>query len=63
LRLTPGNLGVVEAGLTALLAAYGVPAREALAAALLYRAVSFWAFQPVGWACWAAVTLHGRQKP
>ncbi|WP_307795029.1 lysylphosphatidylglycerol synthase transmembrane domain-containing protein [Actinacidiphila acididurans] len=62
LRLTPGNLGVVEAGLAALLAAYGVPAHQALAATLLYRAVSFWAVQPVGWACCAAVTLRGRRR-
>ncbi|MCL2733355.1 MAG: flippase-like domain-containing protein [Actinomycetia bacterium] len=62
LRLTPGNLGLFEAGLAALLAAYGVPARQALAAALLYRALSFWAVQPIGWACCATVTLHGRRE-
>lgn len=62
LRLTPGNLGVLEVGLAALLAAYGLPARQALAAALLYRALSFWALQPPGWVCWVAVTLHGRRR-
>lgn len=62
LRLTPGNLGVLEVGLAALLAAYGVPASQALAAALLYRALSFWAVQPPGWVCWGVVTLHGRQR-
>ncbi|MBY8876271.1 lysylphosphatidylglycerol synthase transmembrane domain-containing protein [Actinacidiphila acidipaludis] len=61
LRLTPGNIGVVEAGLAALLAAYGVPSSQALAGALLYRAVSYWAVQPIGWCCCAAVTLRGRR--
>ncbi|MEU0135819.1 lysylphosphatidylglycerol synthase transmembrane domain-containing protein [Streptomyces sp. NPDC006296] len=62
LRLTPGNIGVIEAGMAALLSAYGVPAHQALAAALLYRAVSYWAVQPIGWCCCAVVSLHGRHR-
>ncbi|MFU2342663.1 lysylphosphatidylglycerol synthase transmembrane domain-containing protein [Streptomyces albidoflavus] len=63
LRLTPGNIGVVEAGLAVLLSAYGVPSSEALAAALLYRAVNYWAVQPIGWCCCAVMTLRGRRGP
>ncbi|MFF9760176.1 MULTISPECIES: lysylphosphatidylglycerol synthase transmembrane domain-containing protein [Streptomyces] len=62
LRLTPGNIGVVEAGLAALLSAYGVPPGQALAAALLYRTVSYWAVLPIGWCCCAVVSLHGRRR-
>ncbi len=62
LRLTPGNIGVVEAGLAALLSAYGVPPSQALAAALLYRVVSYWAVQPIGWCCYAVMSLHGRHR-
>lgn len=62
LRLTPGNIGVVEAGLAALLSAYGVPPRQALAAALLYRAVSYWAVLPIGWCCCAVLSLRGGHR-
>ncbi|MFJ4989489.1 YbhN family protein [Streptomyces sp. NPDC088732] len=58
LRLTPGSLGVVEAGLSALLVACGLAPGSAIAVTLLYRAVSFWAVQPVGWAAWCAVTAR-----
>jgi uncharacterized protein (TIRG00374 family) len=61
LRLTPGNVGLLEAELAGLLTAYGLPAREALASALLHRAVSYWAVQPVGWVCWTVTTLRGRR--
>jgi uncharacterized membrane protein YbhN (UPF0104 family) len=60
LPVTPGGLGVVEASLTALLAAYGMPVAAALAVTLLYRAVSFWALQPVGWGTWAGLELAAR---
>ncbi|MFE7172375.1 YbhN family protein [Streptomyces sp. NPDC057616] len=60
LRLTPGSLGVVETSMSALLVLYGLPSASAIAATLLYRAVSFWAVQPIGWACWLAVTLQER---
>ena len=60
LPVTPGGLGVVEASLTALLAAYGMPVAAALAVTLLYRAVSFWALQPVGWGAWAGLELASR---
>jgi hypothetical protein len=58
--VTPGGLGVVEASLTALLAAYGMPVATALATTLVYRAVSFWALQPIGWGTWAGIELASR---
>ncbi|GAA3500824.1 hypothetical protein GCM10019016_079310 [Streptomyces prasinosporus] len=58
LRLTPGSLGIAEASLSTLLVVQGIPADQAIAAALLYRVVSFWAAQPVGWGCWLRLTLH-----
>jgi uncharacterized protein (TIRG00374 family) len=45
---TPGGLGFVEAGLTGTLTLAGVPARDALAATLLYRLVSYWLPLPAG---------------
>jgi uncharacterized membrane protein YbhN (UPF0104 family) len=47
--LSPGGLGLFEGGVTATLAAYGVPATSALGAVLLYRLVSYWALTAVGW--------------
>ncbi|MFJ9566138.1 YbhN family protein [Streptomyces fuscichromogenes] len=58
LRLTPGNLGIAEAALSALLVAYGLPTGQAIAATFLYRVVSFWALQPIGWTCWIALILE-----
>jgi uncharacterized protein (TIRG00374 family) len=45
---TPGGLGFVEAGLVGTLTLAGVPARNALAATLLYRIVSYWLPLPAG---------------
>lgn len=39
---TPGGLGGFEAGLAAALVAYGIDKSTALAAALLYRLISYW---------------------
>ncbi|MEV5845352.1 lysylphosphatidylglycerol synthase transmembrane domain-containing protein [Streptomyces sp. NPDC051985] len=58
LRLTPGNLGIAEATLSALLVVYGLPPGRAIAATFLYRVISYWALQPVGWSCWIALTLE-----
>lgn len=58
LPLTPGGLGVVEAGLTGLLALAGVPAAPAALATLAYRLVSYWLPLPVGLAAW---TWHQRR--
>ena len=40
--ITPGGLGFVEAGLTAMLVLAGVPAAQATLATLAYRLVSYW---------------------
>lgn len=61
LRLTPGSIGVVEASLSALLVLYGLPPGPAIAGVLLYRAISYWALQPVGWASWIGVTFQARR--
>jgi uncharacterized membrane protein YbhN (UPF0104 family) len=56
--VTPGGLGVVEAGLTATLALAGVPAASAALATLAYRLVSYWLPLPVGLVAWL---LHRRR--
>ncbi len=61
LPITPGGLGVVEASLTALLTAYGVPVQDSLAAVILYRIVSFWALVPIGWGVWVYLDLVVRR--
>jgi uncharacterized protein (TIRG00374 family) len=51
--ITPGGLGIVEAGLTGLLTAAGVSAGAAAVATLAYRLVSYWLLLPAGLAGWA----------
>jgi uncharacterized protein (TIRG00374 family) len=46
--VTPGGLGFVEAGLTALLALAGVQAGDAVLATFAYRLISYWLPLPVG---------------
>ncbi|MFJ4923771.1 YbhN family protein [Streptomyces sp. NPDC088725] len=61
LRLTPGGLGVVETSLTALLVLYGLTTDQAIAVTLLYRVLSYWALQPVGWASGLALIVNRRR--
>jgi uncharacterized protein (TIRG00374 family) len=56
--VTPGGLGVVEAGLTGTLALIGVPAAAAAVATLAYRLVSYWLALPAGG---IAYLVHRRQ--
>ncbi|HWT95213.1 MAG TPA: YbhN family protein [Solirubrobacteraceae bacterium] len=56
--LTPGGLGVVEAGMTATLALAGVPPAAAAAATLTYRLASYWLQLPAGL---VAYVLHRRR--
>ena len=56
--ITPGGLGFVEAGLTALLALAGVHAADAVTATLAYRLVSYWLPLPAGG---VAGLLHARR--
>ena len=46
--ITPGGLGVVEAGLTGFLVLIGVPASAAAVAVLAYRLISYWLALPAG---------------
>jgi len=50
--ITPGGLGIVEAGLSGLLALIGVPFATAIIATLGYRIVSYWLSIPVGVVAW-----------
>ena len=56
--ITPGGVGFVDAGLTALLVLVGVPADTALIATLMYRLFSFWIPIPVGALAWAGWRIH-----
>jgi uncharacterized protein (TIRG00374 family) len=49
LAITPGGLGITEAAISVSLVASGVRASQALAAAVLYRLVSFWLVAVAGW--------------
>lgn len=46
--ITPGGVGFVEAGLTAMLVLAGVPGDKALLATLAYRIASYWLPLPAG---------------
>jgi uncharacterized membrane protein YbhN (UPF0104 family) len=61
LPITPGGLAVVEAGLTAILVAYGMSAGSAIASVLLYRMVSFWVVVPIGWIAYGILTAQSRE--
>jgi len=52
--VTPGGLGFVEAGLTAMLALAGVAAGQAVLATFAYRLFSYWLQLPVGLAAYIA---------
>ncbi|MFJ2960008.1 YbhN family protein [Streptomyces sp. NPDC087270] len=62
LRLTPGGLGIVETSLAALLVFYGLHADQAIAVTLLYRILSYWALQPIGWTSWLGLTFAARRR-
>jgi uncharacterized protein (TIRG00374 family) len=49
LSLTPGGLAITEGAISVALVASGVHVRQAVAAAVLYRLVSFWLMAAVGW--------------
>jgi uncharacterized protein (TIRG00374 family) len=49
LAITPGGLAITEGALSVSLVASGVRANQALAAAVLYRVVSFWLVAVAGW--------------
>ena len=49
LSLTPGGLGLTEGAISLALVASGVHVRQAVAAAVLYRLISFWLNAAAGW--------------
>jgi putative heme transporter len=49
LSLTPGGLGITEGAISVALVASGLRVGQAVAAAVLYRLVSFWLIAAVGW--------------
>jgi glycosyltransferase 2 family protein len=55
---TPGGLGGFEAGLVAGFVAYGVPGAAAIAAALLYRLITYWLAALIG----GLVLIYVRKK-
>jgi uncharacterized protein (TIRG00374 family) len=62
--ITPGGLGFVETGLTAMLVLAGVSTEQAVVATLLYRLVSYWLPIPIGALAWAGWRIHpGRGAP
>ena len=58
--VTPGGLGFVEAGLTAMLALAGVGAGKAVLATLAYRLFAYWLQLPAGL---VGFLLHKRRHP
>jgi uncharacterized protein (TIRG00374 family) len=59
LAITPGGLGITEGALSVALVASGLHANQALAAAVLYRMVSFWLVAAAGWL--VLLLLRGRR--
>jgi uncharacterized membrane protein YbhN (UPF0104 family) len=60
-NITPGGLGLVEAALAGALVAAGLHAPQAVAAVLVYRLISFWLVDAVGWTFY--VTTRERGTP
>jgi putative heme transporter len=61
--ITPGGVGLVEAALAGALVAAGVHAPQALAAVLIYRLISFWLVDAMGWTLYATTRKRGRPSP
>jgi uncharacterized membrane protein YbhN (UPF0104 family) len=62
LPITPGGLGVVEAGLSGLLVLHGMASSRAIAATVLYRLISFWLLLPIGWGYWGFLKVRARRS-
>ncbi|REK19102.1 MAG: TIGR00374 family protein [Actinobacteria bacterium] len=58
---TPGGLGVVEAGLVFILAAYGLSAGSTVAPVLIYRIVSYWLPAGLGFLAGGATFLESEE--
>lgn len=60
--LTPGGIGIIEAGLTGLLVAYGMATADAIAVVIIYRAISFWIPTPIGLTIWLRMHLRPAER-
>ncbi len=60
--ITPGGLGIVEAGLTAMLVLAGLGSGQALLATLTYRLFSYWIPMAAGPFAYGAFTLRYRKS-
>ncbi len=60
LPVAPGGLGLVEGSLAVILAAYGTGRVPALAAALVFRMVSYWMAIAAGWLAAGAIAARAR---
>ena len=60
--VTPGGLGFVEAGLTAMLVLAGVGVADAALATFAYRLASYWLPLPAGAAAWGIHTWRYRER-
>ncbi len=58
--ITPGGVGFVDLGLTAMLVLIGVPADTAVIGTLLYRLFSFWLPIPLGLVAWTGWRISRR---
>jgi uncharacterized protein (TIRG00374 family) len=58
--ITPGGVGFVDVGLSAMLVLIGIPTDTALIGTLLYRLFSFWLPIPLGVFAWAGWRLSRR---
>ena len=61
--ITPGGLGLVEAALAGALVAAGVHTPQAVAAVLVYRLISFWLVDALGWMFYVTTRKRGRPAP
>jgi uncharacterized protein (TIRG00374 family) len=61
--ITPGGLGLVEAALAGALVAAGVHTPQAVAAVLVYRLISFWLVDALGWMFYVTTRNRGRPAP
>jgi pimeloyl-ACP methyl ester carboxylesterase/uncharacterized membrane protein YbhN (UPF0104 family) len=59
LSLTPGGLAITEGAISVALVASGLRVGQAVAAAVLYRLISFWLIAAVGWLIMLVVRARG----
>ena len=62
LAVTPGGLAITEGALSVSLVASGLRVSQALAAAVLYRLVSFWLVAVAGWLTLLVLRVRGRAR-